>query len=393
MKTFNNLPLFELTYTQDWFEESLKLSLVEDPAIEVDFLKFNKEKKMQFSVDEDKKIVFGAAMIPDLKIFRYDEQFGEYFVYFTAETIEKIATHFMEHKRFNLEHQTDTDKVQILQSFIKGNGVSVEQFSDLPDGTWFVSARINDDALWAEVKEGKFNGFSVESFFDYNFSKNNKQEKINHKMSKLKEIKLQLAKLLMKFGTVNANDAEGNLIVMEYEGEELTDGMEVYHTTEEGELKPVEDGIYTIDEKTYEVKDGVIFAKEVSEEEKPEEPKEEEPIVEQKDEQEEEEKPAEEEEKPAEEEEKPAEEEEKKEDGVDYAAELESLKATLTDITGAIENAVQLLNGLTERIMVLEEDMAKLRGFNPKIFAVEKPQPKAEKKTERNFDVFSYMKK
>ena len=98
-------------------------------------------------------------------------------------------------------------------------------------------------------------------------------------MSKLEKIKAELAKLLIKYSVVKTDKA-----VLEYDGEELVAGMDVYITDEEGNKVPAEDGEYvTEDNKTITVKDGKVEsivdkAAEVDAEE--DEKKEDEPMVE-----------------------------------------------------------------------------------------------------------------
>ena len=73
-------------------------------------------------------------------------------------------------------------------------------------------------------------------------------------MSKLEKIKSELAKLLIKYSVVKTDKA-----VLEYEGEELVAGMDVYITDENGDKVPAEDGDYvTEDNKTITVKDGKV---------------------------------------------------------------------------------------------------------------------------------------
>lgn len=89
-------------------------------------------------------------------------------------------------------------------------------------------------------------------------------------MSKLDLIKTKLAKLLLQFAVIKTDKA-----VLEYDGEELAVGTEVYVTDENGERKPAEDGEYiTEDEKTIVVVGGKVT--EIKEKETEIEPTEEE---------------------------------------------------------------------------------------------------------------------
>jgi len=181
----NTLPLFKLTIKED--EEAIQevnaVALVDIPAIGQPFFSFNKhqivepeqidkEKKFSFSVvNEDERVVIGPAMIPDLPIYRADEK-GEYYVFFDKKTIETIALKFYAkgfQQNANEMHSKFIDGITFFQSWIadESKGIpKMKQFEDLPDGTWFLGAKIENDETWAKVKDGTFKGFSVEGMFD-----------------------------------------------------------------------------------------------------------------------------------------------------------------------------------------------------------------------------------
>lgn len=102
-------------------------------------------------------------------------------------------------------------------------------------------------------------------------------------MSKLEKIKAELAKLLLKYSVVKTDKA-----VLEYDGEELVAGMDVFVTDENGDKVPAEAGEYTTeDNKVITVKDGKVESiidkaadVEAEEEEKKEDEPMEEPIAE-----------------------------------------------------------------------------------------------------------------
>jgi hypothetical protein len=181
----NTLPLFKLTIKED--EEAIQevnaVALVDIPAIGQPFFAFNKhqivepeqidkEKKFSFSVvNDDERIVVGPAMVPDLPIYRADET-GEYYVFFDKKTIETIALKFYAkgfQQNANEMHAKAVDGITFFQSWIadESKGIpKMKQFEDLPDGTWFLGAKIENDETWAKVKDGTFKGFSVEGMFD-----------------------------------------------------------------------------------------------------------------------------------------------------------------------------------------------------------------------------------
>ena len=151
------------------------VSIVDQPAIERDFMYFGKSRQFIFKVeDEEQRIVVGPAMVPHMRIPRVDETTGEvYAVFFSPETIAKAAELFLKQSRTgsqNTQHEDNaTEDVYMIESWIKeskNDKSSDFGFSDMPIGTWFVKMRILDDEIWEQVKTGQFRGFSVEGDFE-----------------------------------------------------------------------------------------------------------------------------------------------------------------------------------------------------------------------------------
>lgn len=124
--------------------------------------------------DEEKRIVTGAAMIADLPIYRRDDIRGEYYVVFDKESIFKIAKKWARSNKYdavNAHHKTPImDGVSLFESYIidRERGVMPPKgFEEVADGSWFVSYLVDNDDVWARVKEGEFKGFSVEGVFDF----------------------------------------------------------------------------------------------------------------------------------------------------------------------------------------------------------------------------------
>ena len=124
--------------------------------------------------DEEKRIVTGAAMIADLPIYRRDDIRGEYYVVFDKESIFKIAKKWARGNKYdavNAHHRTPImDGVSLFESYIidRERGVMPPKgFDEVADGSWFVSYLVDNDDVWARVKEGEFKGFSVEGVFDF----------------------------------------------------------------------------------------------------------------------------------------------------------------------------------------------------------------------------------
>lgn len=153
--------------------EVAAIAFVDKPAIERNFLAFN-NNRLEFAVNTERHVVSGPAMVPDTPIYRRDEN-GEYNVYFSQETIEQIVLKFMKkdyHKNLNLFHdpKLSVAGVTIFESFIsdKARGVHpMKGYEDLPDGTWFISAKVENEEVWNKIKSGEVKGFSIEGIFHY----------------------------------------------------------------------------------------------------------------------------------------------------------------------------------------------------------------------------------
>lgn len=149
------------------------IGLVDRPAIEKNFLVFS--DKQRFVLNDEKRIISGPAMIADLPIYRHDDKLGEYYVVFDRAAIQSIVEKFSAKgylKNFNLFHneQQQVDDVTIFNSFISDKELGVPPmtgFEDVADGSWFISAKVNNPDVWAKVKEGTIKGFSVEGIFSY----------------------------------------------------------------------------------------------------------------------------------------------------------------------------------------------------------------------------------
>ncbi len=164
--------VFELVIDDEDDSGVSMIAIVDAPAIERDFHKFNKSQSFAFKVaDEDKRIASGYCMVSDLPIYRHDQQDGEHYVVFRKPTIEKIVNKFMKqglNAEINLMHESEVSDVYVFESLIidKDRGINApDGFKDAPDGSWFVSMRVDNDELWNDIKQGTYRGFSVEGMF------------------------------------------------------------------------------------------------------------------------------------------------------------------------------------------------------------------------------------
>ena len=150
------------------------ISLVECPAVEVDFLKFSKEepKSLQFA-NEEKRIITGVALLADTPIYRVKPDGEEYYVVFDRETIEQLVTKYskyMFNNFVNIEHsdQHFVDGMYMIESYLKNSerGIVPAEFSEIPDGSWIVSYKVDNIDVWEKIKSGEVKGFSIQGVFN-----------------------------------------------------------------------------------------------------------------------------------------------------------------------------------------------------------------------------------
>ena len=263
--TIGGIPVYDAIISD---EETgmFRISLVDDPAVMSNFQAFDAHKKpMMYAIqDEEKRLVRGCIMRSDFPIYRRDEKMGEYYVIYKAEEIRKMAEKYLMEGRqndVNLMHQegSDVDGVQMVQYFIKGDGIQVDGFDDCADGSLFGEFHVVNDDIWAEIKAGTYKGFSLEGVFDL-VPEQNKDEiqeivdlldgafkrifKPNTNMSKLSKFKAALAKMLQEFGNVTTDKG-----IISWDGDEdLKAGDSVYVEDSEGNRTPAPDGDYKTDD-------------------------------------------------------------------------------------------------------------------------------------------------
>ena len=167
------MKIYELILEDDKLMGVDAISIVESPAIEEQFIALSKQQ-IQFKVqNEDKRILIGAALVPNKPIYRYDEKTGEeYYVYFAQDTIRKASELYMikgNQNNATLEHAEELSGLSVVESWIiedENNDKSRAYGLEYPVGTWVVMMKVNNEAIWNEyIKEGKVKGFSIEGWF------------------------------------------------------------------------------------------------------------------------------------------------------------------------------------------------------------------------------------
>jgi hypothetical protein len=172
------------------------VSVVHSPAIEENFIVLSKHEIELKEVDAEKKILMGAALVPNKQILRADKDGNGYYIYFSEDTIKKASELFLMRSNQNnatLEHKEKLNGMSVVESWVIDNpemDKSKEYGFSLPKGTWMIAMKVNNEDIWKDVKAGKVKGFSIEGYFadKYEMSqeKNEKQEIINQLKQLLK---------------------------------------------------------------------------------------------------------------------------------------------------------------------------------------------------------------
>jgi Putative phage serine protease XkdF len=170
----NEYPIYEIQLKDGELELGLSaVALVDKPAYESSFIALSKTIDCNFEVNDiEKRIITGALMIPDKLVYR-EEKGIKFYVTATKETIFEASQKFAKENKNNsikLTHQANglTSDVFIFESFITDSDrvTGVKGFENLPLGTWFITCKVLNDEIWNNIKDGKFNGFSLEALFE-----------------------------------------------------------------------------------------------------------------------------------------------------------------------------------------------------------------------------------
>ena len=152
------------------------ISVVENPAIEEDFIALKNQEVKFAEQDKEKRILMGAALIPNKPIFRKNEE-DEYYIFFSKDTVRKASELFFikgNQSQSTLEHKVALEGLTVVESWIveSEQDKSRHYGMDVPMGTWMVSMKVNSDEVWNEyVKKGKVKGFSIEAYFSDKMSR------------------------------------------------------------------------------------------------------------------------------------------------------------------------------------------------------------------------------
>ena len=178
------------------------ISIVDEPAIEENFIALSKQHEIKLAeVDKEKKILMGAALVPNKNIYRRNGE-DEYYIFFSEDTVRKASELFLmrgNQNKSTLEHQAELYGLSVVESWIIEDDVhdkSRKYDMDLPVGTWMVSMKVNNDEVWDNyVKTGLVKGFSIEGYFTDKIAMSKIQE-VNEE-EEAREILLEIANSIL----------------------------------------------------------------------------------------------------------------------------------------------------------------------------------------------------
>jgi hypothetical protein len=170
------------------------VSVVESPAIEENFIALKKHEVELKEVDAEKRILMGAALVPNKQIYRRNKD-KEFYIYFSEDTVRKASELFLMRSNQNnatYEHERKMlDGMSVVESWIiedeKTDKSRLYNFN-LPKGTWMISMKVNNDEIWQKVKDGEVKGFSIEGHFVDQYEMSLQQNEEDEIIAFLKEI-------------------------------------------------------------------------------------------------------------------------------------------------------------------------------------------------------------
>jgi len=246
------IPVYEAVFKEGETEGVYGISLVENPAMEDEFIALSEQKKIvEFSaIDEKKKLLLGAVLIPNKKIYRNIDG-NEFYITFTDETIGKLAHNFIKGGNQNnssAEHEVQLSDVSFVESWqvedekIDKSALYGKKYSK---GTWVAMAKVSDE-IYEQATNGTFKGFSIDALLGLEQLTLNKQQMTEEvKKSVLEEIRDTFKSLLNTDATDEVANVEVKEAVELAEEVKQVETVELMEDDKEEEVK--EDAAFDVD--------------------------------------------------------------------------------------------------------------------------------------------------
>ena len=165
------MKIIELILDEDEAIGVEAISVVENPAIESDFIALNSQEIKLAEINKEKRLLMGALLIPQKPIYRKSGK-EEYYIFFSRKTVERASQMYLQNgnqSQSTLEHDKQLKGLTLVESWIvedKEKDKTALYGLDVPVGTWMGSVKVDNDEIWNDyVKSGKVKGFSIEGYF------------------------------------------------------------------------------------------------------------------------------------------------------------------------------------------------------------------------------------
>ena len=166
------MKLIELILDDDEAIGVEAISVVENPAIESDFIALSNQEIKLAEINKEKRLLMGALLIPNKPIPRNGKGDEIYHIFFSKDTISKASQMYLQNgnqSNSTLEHDSQLKGLTLVESWIvedKEKDKTALYGLDVPVGTWIGSVKVDNDEIWnSYVKTGKVKGFSIEGYF------------------------------------------------------------------------------------------------------------------------------------------------------------------------------------------------------------------------------------
>lgn len=195
------MKLIELILDDDEAIGVEAISVVENPAIESDFIALNNQEIKLAEISKEKRLLMGALLIPNKPIYRKSKD-DEYYIFFSKDTIAKASQLYLQNgnqSEAKLEHDSQLKGLTLVESWIvedKAKDKTALYGLDVPVGTWMGSVKVENEDVWNDyVKTGKVKGFSIEGYFADKMERPNEElkEDLSADENKIQELKKLLS--------------------------------------------------------------------------------------------------------------------------------------------------------------------------------------------------------
>jgi hypothetical protein len=167
----NTKKILDYGIDENGFLGVMAISMVTEPAIESNWIFLSKESKVHCAIESpERKMLYGAIMIPDMEILRVDENNQEYYIRFSKDVVKQVAYDYYKknlHHNATYQHEFAVLGLTLVESWIvEGENDKSKNFGfNLPEGTWFGGMKVDNEEIWTSVKDGEIKGFSIEGMF------------------------------------------------------------------------------------------------------------------------------------------------------------------------------------------------------------------------------------